>query len=255
MSTLMPLIWVILSSFKTNQEIFTSTFSLPREWQIQNYINAIRLDGLFEAFRNTIAVSVICTFITTLVASMASYALMQKFKLTKKIYYFLIAGIYVPINAFMVPYFILSIVTKTYNTIWALIMVYSAINLPMAVLILKAYMDTIPKEICESAVVDGCSFSKTFFKIILPLSLPGMSTIGVFQFIMPWNEFLFATILTQDKASRTLQVSIRFFMGTFVVDYASMFATMVVCLVPTIFAYILFQEQVISGLTSGALKA
>ena len=252
--TLLPLIWIIISSFKTNMEIFTTAIALPKAWQIQNYKNAFGLDGLLEAFRNTIFVSAASTAMCVLITSMAAYALRYKFRYKKQVYFFLIIGMYIPVNAFMIPYFTISAFLKIYNTVWSLMLVYTAVGLPISILILKGYMDTIPNEILESARIDGCSFFKTYKKIMFPLSVPGIATVGVFQFISAWNEFLFATILTSNKGSRTLQVSIRYFMGTFVVDYASAFATMVITLIPTIMIYIFFQERIIAGLTSGAVK-
>jgi raffinose/stachyose/melibiose transport system permease protein len=162
---------------------------------------------------------------------------------------------YIPFNAFLVPYLVIIAGMHLLNTRWALIIIYAAVGLPMAILILKGYMDTIPRELTEAAIVDGCGFNQTFQRIIMPLSVPGLATIGIFQFIFAWNEFLFAMIMTTDKYSRTLQISIRFFMGSFITDYAALFATMVICLIPSIVAYVLFQEQIIAGLTSGALKA
>lgn len=252
---LAPMIWVILSSLKTNAEIFTSTFSLPKLIQIRNYRNALGLDGLANAFTNTILVSALSTSLSLLAAAMASYALTYRFRFQKPVYAYLILGMYVPFNAFLVPYLVIIAAARLLNTPWALIIIYAAVGLPMAILILKGYMDTIPRELTEAAIVDGCGFNQTFRRIIVPLSVPGMATIGIFQFIFAWNEFLFAMILTTDKYSRTLQISIRFFMGAFITDYAALFATMVICLIPSIVAYVFFQEQIIMGLTSGALKA
>lgn len=249
-----PLAWTVFCSFKTNVEIFSATFSWPAKLRFENYRNAFSLEGLSLSFRNTIAVSVISTFACLAASVMAAYALMHRFRVNNAIYLFLILGMYVPVNAFLVPYFIIALVTFTYNTIWSLILVYTGTGLPLSVLVLKGYIDTIPREISESAIIDGAGFSQIFSRIVLPLSGPGLWSVAIFQFVASWNEFLFAMILTADKWSRTLQVSIRYLSSTFTVDYGSMFATMVVCLVPTVVAYTIFQEQIISGLTSGALK-
>jgi raffinose/stachyose/melibiose transport system permease protein len=253
--TLAPMIWIILSSLKTNTEIFTSTFSLPKVLQIENYREALALDGLSNAFINTIIVSALSTAFSLLAAAMASYALTYKFRFQRPLSVYLILGMYIPFNAFLVPYLVIIAGMHLLNTRWALIIIYAAVGLPMAILILKGYMDTIPRELTEAAIVDGCGFNQTFQRIIVPLSVPGLATIGIFQFIFAWNEFLFAMIMTTDKYSRTLQISIRFFMGAFITNYAALFATMVICLIPSIVAYVLFQEQIIAGLTSGALKA
>lgn len=250
----MPVVWLIIASFKTNQEIFTSSLSLPAKMQFHNYLNVFKIDGIIRAFTNSMLVSGLSMFLCLLFSAMTGYSLMHKFKIKNKLFSFLIIGMYMPVNAFILPYFVISITTKTYDTIWGLIITYTAIGLPMSILILKGYMDSIPEEISESAVIDGCNFYKRFTSIILPLSIPGMATIGIFQFVSAWNEFLFSMMLTQSATSRTLQLSMRYFLNTYVSDYASMFAVLVVCLLPTIIVYTLMQEQIISGLTSGALK-
>ncbi len=252
--TLAPVLWTLLSSFKSNQQIFASAFGFPQPFKFSNYVNAFKLDALFSSFRNTILVASISTFINLLISAMASYALLNRFTFSKPLYTFLIIGIFVPVNAFIIPYFVIALWLNMYNTIWFLMLTYTAIGLPLSVLILKGFMDTLPKELFEAANMDGAGYFRTFVKIALPLSIPGMATIGIFQFIGSWNEFLFATILTQGAAAMTLQVSMRYFLGTFTVDFASFFATVIVILFPMIVIYTLMQEQMISGLTSGALK-
>lgn len=252
--SILPVVWIIISSLKTNMEIFTAAISFPKVLQFQNYKNAFNLEGLWSAFRNTIIVSIASTALCIIISAMAAYALRNKFRMNRKIYTFLVIGMYIPVNAFMIPYLFISVFLNIYDTIWALILTYTAIGLPISILILKGYMDTIPNEICESAQIDGCSYHQNFRKIILPLSVPGMASVGIFQFITAWNEFLFATILTSRESSRTLQVSLRYFMGFFLSDYASAFATMVIALIPAIVIFIFLQERIISGLTSGALK-
>jgi raffinose/stachyose/melibiose transport system permease protein len=252
--TVLPLVWTILSSLKTNQEIWSSAFSLPAEFQFQNYVKAVRLPGFLLAFRNTVLVASISTALVGLLAAMASFALLGRFKWANAIFVLLIAGIYVPINAFMLPYFSIARWTRLFDTVWILIIVYTAIGLPLSLLIVRNYMGTIPRELEESAIMDGCSYPRRFWSIVLPLAMPGVITASTFNFITFWNEFFYALLLTVAKEARTLQVSIRFFAGAFINDYAALFATLVLSIVPTIIAYALFQERIISGLTSGALK-
>lgn len=252
--TILPIVWIIISSFKKNHEIFANAIGLPEVWQTQNYVNALHLQGLWPAFRNTIFVAVISTGLVLIISAMAAYALRSKFKANKIIYFFLIVGMYVPVTAFIVPYLVIANVFNIYDTVWALITTYTGISLPISILILKSYMDTIPNEILESAYIDGSSYHRTFIKIMMPLSMPGMASVAIFQFVAVWNEFLFASILTKRETARTLQVSIRYFMGAFQTDYASMFATMAITMIPVILIFILLQERIISGLTSGAIK-
>lgn len=252
--SMIPIVWIIISSFKKNHEIFRTAIGLPKIWQIQNYVNALHVQGLLSAFRNTIFVAIVSTGLVLIISAMSAYALRSKFKGNKLMYLFLIIGMYVPVTAFIVPYLVISNFLNIQDTVWALIFTYTGISLPISILILKSYMDTIPNEILESAKIDGSSYHNTFLKIMLPLSTPGMASVAIFQLVAVWNEFLFASILTKRETARTLQVSIRFFMGSFQVDYASMFATMVITMIPVILIFILLQDRIVSGLTSGAIK-
>lgn len=252
--SMVPIVWIIISSFKKNHEIFTTAISFPKVWQLHNYVNALNLEGLWPAFRNTIFVAIVSTGLVIIISAMAAFALRSKFRGNKIIYLFLIIGMYVPVTAFMVPYLVISNVLNIYDTVFALIFTYTGISLPISILILKSYMDTIPNEILDSAYIDGSSYHNTFIKIMLPLSMPGMASVAIFQVVAVWNEFLFASILTTSESARTLQVSIRYFMGAFQTDYASMFATMVITMIPVILIFILLQERIISGLTSGAIR-
>lgn len=251
---LVPIVWIFISSFKTKQEIFSSPFLISFGGIVENYRKAFSINELFTVFRNTILVSLLSTFIVMVVSSMAAYALIHKFRYAKKIFYFLVIGIYIPINAFMVPYFKIISTIGLYNSLLGLITVYIAIGMPLSLMVVYNYMTSIPKELFEAARVDGSSFYRTYATIVFPLAIPGMATVATFQVINFWNEFLFATILTQDVRSRTLQVSLRYFKGTFLTDYGTMFAVMTLALIPTIIFYMLFQKKIVSGMTAGAVK-
>jgi len=253
--TVGPIIWVILSSFKTNFELFNSSFALPESWNLDNYRRVFELDDLGRAFINTIIVAGLSTFLCLIIAAMAAYAFKYQFRHKSRINMLVVMGIYIPVNAFMIPYFVIANTMGIYNTIWALILTYTATGMPLSIIVLKSYMDTIPNDLMESATIDGCGFFRCFTKVMLPLSAPGLATIGIFQFVTAWNEFLYATLLTQDVKSRTLQVSMRFFTGSFVTDYSATIAMIVICVAPTILVYVLFQERIIEGMTSGAVKA
>ena len=252
--TFLPLLWTVLASLKTNNEIWESAFRLPAQLRLDNYYRAISLDGFFLAFLNTIVVASLSTVSVCILASMAAYALLGRFKGSNLLFIMLIAGIYIPINTFMLPYFSIARWIGLYDTLAILIIIYTAIGMPLSLLILRNYMGTIPREIEESALMDGCSYPMRYSHIILPLATPGIMAASIFNFVAFWNEFFYALLLTVNKASRTLQISLRFFSGQFTNDYAALFAALFLSILPTILAYILFQEKIISGLTSGTFK-
>ena len=140
------------------------------------------------------------------------------------------------------------------NTKMALITTYSAIGLPLTLLIVYGFVSSLPKELFESAQIDGSGFYYTFLRILLPLVRPGLATAGIFQFLLCWNEFLYALLLTSDQSVRTLQVGISLFKSQFSADFSAMFAAIVMSIIPIITMFIFLQRQVIEGLTSGSIK-
>lgn len=254
--TLLPLIYLGISSLKTNDELVNSPFTLPRQLHWVNYKNALEVAGLGPLLINSMIISLVSTFLCLLVASMVAYTLTRfRFKGRELIKRFFYLGILVPVTALMVPYFKLTTVLGLYNQMAGVILAYIAIGLPIAVLILIGFMQGLPGEIEESAIVDGCGFYRRFLYIILPLAKGGLVTAGTFQFITCWNEFLYAMLLTSSNRVRTVQVGIRYFSNQFTTDYTGMFAAIMISVLPSIIGYMIFQEQVIEGLTGGALKA
>lgn len=254
--TLFPLLWLIVSSLKTNYEFLAeSPFSLPKVWQWQNYANALGVARLDRMLLNSVFIGISATLVNIAVASLAAYSISRfKFKGKENLFLLFTVGILVPLNALMVPYFVIINMLGLYNTYGGMIILYSAIGIPMSTVIIRGLMDSIPMEIEEAAYIDGSGFCGRFFYIILPLSKTGMVTAATFQFLTCWNEFVFANLIVSSEKLRTIQVGIRYFTNQFSTDYVSMYAAIVISIVPSILGYVLFQEQVISGLTSGAVK-
>lgn len=254
--TLFPLIWLILASFKTNFEFLTGpAFALPEVWQIQNYINALTVAGLGRMMLNSVIVGVCATVVNAVVASMAGYCISRfRFKGHENLFLLFTVGILVPLNALMVPYFVIINKLGLYNTYGGMILLYTAIGIPMSTVIIRGLMDSIPLEIEEAAYIDGCGFFGRFFHVVLPLARTGIVTAATFEFLTCWNEFVFANLIVSSDKLRTIQVGIRYFTNQFSTDYVSMYAAIVISIVPSILGYVIFQEQIISGMTSGAVK-
>ncbi len=253
--TLFPLLWLIMSSFKTNTELFGDPFAMPAVWQIQNYVNAFKVSGLLKMMGNSVVIGGLSTVLNVLCASMLAYCLSRfKFKGREAIFTFFAAGILVPLNALMVPFYVIISKIGLYNTRMGLILLYSAIGIPMSTFIIRGLMDSLSREIEEAAYIDGCGFFGRYFRIILPLSRNGLVTAATFQFLTCWNEFVFANLLTSSQNVRTIQLGIRYFTNQFSTDFVSMYAAIVISIVPSIIGYMIFQKQIVSGLTSGAVK-
>lgn len=253
--TLFPLLWLFVTSLKTNKEYIASPFSLPATPQIQNFVNAWNSANLGLMIVNSITVAVLATIINVLVASMASYAISRfRFKGREVVFALFSAGIMVPLNAMMVPYFTIFSKVGLIDSLWALRILYAAINIPISTFIIRGFMDDFPMEIEEAAYVDGCGFYGRFFRIVMPLTKTGIVTAATFAFLTCWNEFVYANLLTSSPATKTIQIGIRYFTNQFSTDYVSMYAAIVIAIVPSIIIYMLFQEQIIAGLTAGAVK-
>ena len=250
-----PFIWIVLTSLKTNAELLDNPFSLPNKFQFKNYKEAVTSAGLGQLILNSLIISSIATFINIIFSSMFAYSISRhNFFGSNFLFLMVVSGILVPLNALIIPYFAIINYLNLYDTRTGLILVYCAVGLPVSIYILMEFFKSIPKEIEEAAVVDGCNFLQRYIKIMLPLSLPGLMTAGTFQFILCWNEFIYAMLLTSSKNIRTIQFGISYFTNEFFSDYVSMFAAIVISILPSITVFILFQEKVISGLTAGAVK-
>ncbi|MBL8968128.1 MAG: carbohydrate ABC transporter permease [Spirochaetaceae bacterium] len=252
---LFPLLWLVLNSLKTNLELQASPFALPARPAFENYANAIAMAELPRLFLNSVVVAAGTVFLNLLVSSMAGFVLSREsWRGRDGVRTVLEAGVLVPIIAFMVPYFTLVTKLGLYDKLGTLVLVYAAINIPVSIFLVTSFMRSIPKELEEAAIIDGCGFFQRYSRMILPLSRSGLVTAGTFCFIFAWNEFVMAMLLTSSISSRTIQLGIRFFTSQFVTDYAGMFAAIVLSMLPSVVGYVFLHNKIIAGLTAGAVK-
>ena len=250
-----PFLWLVLASLKTNAELLNNPFALPEVFQFKNYSNAIQEAGLGKLIINSLIISTSATFLNILFSSMCAFAIARHTFWGNNVLFLMItAGILVPLNALIIPYFAIINFLNLYDTRIGLILVYCAVGLPVSTFILTEFFKSIPKEIEEASFLDGCNFAARYFKIMLPLALPGLATAGTFQFILCWNEFIYAMLLTSSTDISTIQFGISYFTNQFFSDYVGMFAAVVISIIPSITVFILFQEKVINGLTAGSVK-
>ncbi len=250
-----PFLWLVLASLKTNAELLDDPFKLPEVFQFKNYTEAIEAAGLIQLIINSLIISSSATFLNVLVSSMCAFAIARhNFWGNNVLFLMISSGILIPLNALIIPYYAIINYLHLYDTRTGLILVYCAVGLPVSTFILTEFFKSIPKEIEEASTLDGCNFVSRYFRIMLPLALPGLATAGTFQFILCWNEFIYAMLLTSSTEIRTIQFGISYFTNQFFSDYVGMFAALVVSILPSITVFILFQERVITGLTAGSVK-
>lgn len=250
-----PLVFSIFCSFKGNLEIFSSFTSLPKRLRFENYITAWKVGNIGRYFLNTIILSVGTLVIAGLFGAMASYVLAKfRFRGKSKIYLLFISGMMIPIQAVLIPLSYIFGKLGIMNNYPVLILLYSAFCFPMTILVLTGFMNGIPTELEEAMVIDGASIFQVFFKMILPLSVPGIVSVSIFNFIQVWNNLLFPLIFISDKNKGTISMGLLAFFGEYSTDYSSSMAGICLTTIPVIIAYVFFQEKIENGLMSGAIK-
>lgn len=251
----LPIIWVFISSFKNNMEVLESPLSWPSHISLESYIDAFKVAKLQVFFVNSVVVAVIATLIALIIYSMAAYAVARfKFKFKGLIFVLFSASLLIPVNSMIYPIYYLIKSAGLYDTKAALVVVYIGIGLPISFFILRSYFINIPIEIEESAYIDGANIIKMFFKIIFPIAKPAIASAAIMIFLGCWNDFLFALLLTSSEKNRTLPLSLKYFVINFSYDYPSLFATVVMILIPCILVYVLLQEQIMESLVAGSVK-
>lgn len=229
-------------------------FQPPDSWYPANYIDVLQ-KGFMNYFFHSVIVLLIALTILLFITACAAYPLSRmRFKLRNAVYAFIVACMSIPIHVTLIPIFKMSTRLGIYDTIWALIGPYVTFAIPVSCYILTAFMATIPKEIEESAEIDGCNKFRNFFSIILPLSKSGLSTLAIYNGVAIWNEFSFANTLTQSKRSKTLPLAIQAFQGEYTMNIPVVMAVLVLTVLPMIVLFIILQDKLVKGLMAGAVK-
>ena len=251
----MPFVFMVLNSFKEKFEMLTKgVFQLPDALNWNNYTEVLK-GGFGTYFKNSVIVLAISLILLLFIASCASYPLARfKFKLANPIYALIVACMSIPVHITLIPVFKMAKSTGLYDSIWALIGPYIAFAVPISVFILTSFMKEIPREIEESAEIDGCGKIQMFFSMILPLAKPGLATLAIYNGVNMWNEFSFAYTLTQSSANRTLPLAIWEFQGQYSMNTPMIMAVLTLTLLPMIIMFIIFQDKLIKGMTEGAVK-
>ena len=252
---LFPFLWVSLTSFRPESDIWSSNALnlIGMRFTDDNYAKLFKTT-IFNSLKNSLIISSITTVYVTLIASLAAYSIARlKFKFKKLLTVVILATSMFPQMIVVGPIYRI-FVNLGWTNSYYISLPYSMLTLPVAVFILITHFSQIPREMEESAIMDGSSKINTFFKIILPLAAPGIFTSAIMTFIGAWNEFLLSLTLNTDEMWRTATVSISFLRGQFEIFWGQVTAATVIVTIPTLIIVILFQKQIVSGITSGALK-
>ena len=253
---LFPVYWMFTFSLKNNEEIFGSNVvGLPKHWLWSNYTRAMNAGNMPRYFLNSVIVATATILITLAVALMATFALTRLiWKQRKKLNKFFMLGLTIPIHASIVPVYVTLSRLHMLNTYWALIIPYSAFSLSMAILVCTGFMNEIPRELDESACIDGCGVWSIFFKIIVPLMKPAVATVGIYTFLQCWNELMFANIFISKTALKTLPVGVQALSGQYTTDWGPIGAALVLATFPTLLVYIFLSKKIQESFIAGAVK-
>lgn len=253
---LFPVYWMFTFSLKSNEEIFgANVMGLPQNWLWSNYTRALNVGNMGQYFLNSLIVTVASILLVLVAAIMATYAMTRlHWKGRKRMNSFFMLGLTIPIHAAIVPLYTTLSRLGMLNSYMALIIPYSAFSLSMGILISIGFMGDIPYDLDEAAFLDGCGVWGIFFRVIAPLMLPAVSTVGIYTFLQCWNELMFATVFISKEAYKTLPVGIQGLSGQYTTEWGPIGAALALATIPTLIAYIFLSKQIQESFIAGAVK-
>ncbi len=254
---LFPIVIILINSFKTRKAIFREPLALPNAdtFSLVGYETVLKQGDYFGYFQNSLIVTVGSLFFILLFGAMAAFALSEyRFRGNTLMGLYLALGIMIPIRLGTVAILQFMVATGLVNTLTALILVYTASGLPLAVFILSEFMRQVSADLKDAGRIDGLSEYSIFFRLVLPLVRPALATVAVFNMIPIWNDLWFPLILANSEETKTLTLGSQVFLGQFVTDWNAVLSGLSMAILPVMVLYIIFSRQLIRGITSGAVK-
>jgi len=252
-----PMLWTLMTSFKSTREIFASPFSLPDGLHLENYANAWTDAGIGKYFVNTVLVVGSALVLVMVLGAMCAYVLARfQFPGSKAVYYLMLAGLTFPIFLAIVPLFFTLRNLGLLNTLPGLSLTYVAFALPFTVFFLFAFFKTLPYEISEAASLDGAGEWATFFLVMLPMARNGFASVAIFNFLGLWNQFLIPVAINTNVDNYVLSQGMAYFASQagYAVDFGALFAAVVITVAPVLVVYIIFQRQLQGSVSQGTMK-
>lgn len=254
---LFPVVWMVSCAFKTNTEVFTVPQRIiPRNPTLEAFTSVFTDPVKLRYFGNSYLIAFITTAITLVVAIMAGYALSRyDFKGKKPLNAFIIITQAVPPITLLIPYFGMLVLFGLYDSYWALIVTYLVFTLPYATIMITGYINTLPKDLDEAVAIDGGSTWCVLWRVLVPISKPGLVATAIYTFLQCWNEYLFALCLTKSGEMRTVPIGIQLLMGQITYSWNEMMAMSILGSIPIIILFVFAQNYFIAGLSAGAIKS
>lgn len=256
--SVLPLVWAAITAVKPNDEVFGSPWALPSQWRFDNFARAWGSASIGQFFVNTVIVVAGALALTMLLSTMVAYVLARyEFRGNRLIFYLFASGLMFPVFLAIVPLFFVVRNLGLLHSHLGLILAYTAYALPFSVFFLTAFFRTLPSAVGEAALIDGCSHSGVFFRVMLPMARPGIVSVALFNFLGMWNQYLLPLVLNQNNTSTavlTEGLAALVAQQGYDSDWSALFAGMVITMLPVLLVYLLFQRKIREGFVAGALK-
>ncbi len=251
-----PIVWMVCSSLKANSAIFSWPPKFFDETaSLSSYIEVLMDSEKVRFFINSYVVSICVVALTLFIGILAAYAFSRFDFPGKGVFNSLIVSVQaIPPIVLLIPYMGLIVAMGLFNTYWALILTYLVTTLPYCILMMTGYFNTLSRELDEAVMIDGGSRWKALWSVLVPISIPGMVSVGMYTFMQAWNEYLFALTLTQTTDMRTVPIGINLLMGQHAYDWSQMMAMSVLGSIPVLILFLFFQKYFIAGMSSGGVK-
>lgn len=253
---LLPILWTVVTSFKTSAEFLKNPWSLPSGLHVQNYVNAFTKANMGSYFLNSFYVTALGILFLIILAVPTAYVTSRfKFRLAGPLALLFMAGLFVSQNYIVVPIFMILAKLNLLENLTVLALIYAVTALPFSIYLLSGFLRTIPKDYESAAQIDGCGYSATLFRVVMPMAKPAMVTVVMFNFMAFWNEYILAlTVLNQEKTTLSVGLLNLMEVQKFATDWGAMFAGLTIAMTPTILIYILVQGKLTQGISMGGLK-
>jgi raffinose/stachyose/melibiose transport system permease protein len=253
---LCPFYLVVINSFKNRTEIISNPLGFISKMDFSNFVNAFRQMNYLDAFINSLIITSISVLIIALFSSMTAYFFVRfKWKINKFLFFMMVTSMLIPFQSIMIPLVrIYGANLKLLDNKWILIYMYMGFGSSLSVFVYHGFIKSIPMELEEAAMIDGCTRVQTFFKIVFPLLRPTTLTLIILNVLWIWNDFLLPSLVLISKANRTLPLSTFYFHGTYTADYGLLMAGLLLTIIPVVVFFILMQKHIISGIMQGAIK-
>ena len=250
-----PILWVVMSAFKTNGEILTSPLALPTSFSLDVFVHLFETYNFPVYFLNSLLAAGVSTLVSLLFYAMGAYVIAKfEFPGRKLLFILFTITLLVPGHSKSQPIFSLVSDLGLFDSIWGVTLVYLSAGMAMSIFVLKAGFMAIPKSLDEAAIIDGAGFMRTFWSINLPLAKSALATAGILMFLGNWNEYYFASLLTHSDSQRTLPIALSFFTSEFSYNYTNLFAALTIVILPGILLYVFAQEQVQASVAATGIK-